>query len=251
MNLYWIRHQDHTDMFHQGYIGVSKNVEKRWYDHKTYTENAHLKNAITKYGWDNLVKEVVLIADDDYCLDIENKLRPSDKIGWNIVMGGGKPPNALGKKFVRSEEYKQKQSLSHKGKPTWNKGIQLTEEQRLKQFNLAEHMKDKAHPMQGKKHKLESIEKTRQAKLGTVMADETKQKLSLANKGRKFQLVTCTVCGKEGGITGMKARHFNRCTRLKPYKARVTIDGKRLWLGRFDTKEQADMAIKNAQLGVK
>jgi hypothetical protein len=86
-----------------------------------------------KYGWDNLIKEVVLIADDDYCLNIEKQLRPSDKIGWNIVMGGGKPPSALGKKFVRSEEYRRKQSLSHKGKSAWNVGITLTEEQKAKQ----------------------------------------------------------------------------------------------------------------------
>jgi hypothetical protein len=127
----------------------------------------------------------------------------------------------------------------------------LTEEQKAKQFKLADYMKDKVSPRKGVKHSVETIEKVRQSKLGTVMAEETKQKLSLANKGRTFKMVTCTVCGKEGGITGMKARHFDRCTGLKPYKARVTIDGKRLWLGRFATKEQADMAIKNAQLGVK
>jgi hypothetical protein len=251
MNLYWIHHQNHTDIFSQGYVGVSNNVEKRWYDHKTYTNNAHLKHSMKKYGWDTLIKEVVLIADDDYCLNIEKQLRPSDKIGWNIVMGGGKPPSALGKKFVRSEEYRRKQSLSHKGKPAWNVGITLTEEQKAKQFKLADYMKDKVSPRKGVKHSKETIEKVRQSKLGTVMAEETKQKLSLANKGRTFKMVTCTVCGKEGGITGMKTRHFDRCTGLKPYKARVTIDGKRLWLGRFATKEQADMAIKNAQLGVK
>ena len=251
MNLYWIHHQNHTDIFSQGYVGVSNNVQKRWSDHAWKSQNAHLANAINKYGWDNLVKEVMLIADDGYCLDIEAKLRPTDKLGWNIVKGGGKPPSALGKKFTRSDEWKEKQRLAHLGKQSRGVGYKLTEEQKSKQFKLAEYMKDKAHPMQGKKHKPESIEKTRQAKLGTVMANETKQKLSLANKGRKFEMVTCTVCGKEGGITGMKARHFNRCTRLKPYKARVTIDGKRLWLGKFATKEQADMAIKNAQLGVK
>ena len=251
MNLYWIRHKDHTDIFSQGYVGVSNNVKKRWYDHKIYTNNAHLKHSMEKYGWDNLIKEIVLIADEDYCLDIENKLRPSDKIGWNIVMGGGKPPSALGKKFVRSEEYKQKQRLAHLGQKAWNVGIKLTEEQKSKQFNLADYMKDKVSPRKGVKHSKETIEKVRQAKLGIVMAEETKQKLSLVNKGRKFQLVTCTICGKKGGETGMKARHFERCTGLKPYRARVTLNGKRMWLGKFSTKEQADMAIKNAQLGVK
>ena len=118
-----------------------------------------------KYGWDNLVKEVVLIADEDYCLDIENKLRPSDRIGWNIVMGGGKPPSALGKKFVRSEKWKENQRLSKLGKPAWNKGLKLTEEQKSKQFNLAEYMKDKVRPMKGKSHSEQTKEKIRQTKL--------------------------------------------------------------------------------------
>jgi group I intron endonuclease len=165
MNVYWIRTQDHTDIFNQGYVGISNNVEKRWYDHKTYTKNAHLKNAIQKYGWDNLVKEVILIADESYCLDIETKLRPSDKIGWNIVMGGGKPPSSLGRKYVRSEEWKEKQRLSKIGRPAWNKGIKLTEEQKDKQFNLAEYMKDKVRYMTGKQHSQETKDKISKTKL--------------------------------------------------------------------------------------
>lgn len=165
MNVYWIHHKDHNDMFSQGYVGVSKNIKRRWESHKFYTQNAHLKHAVDKYGWDNLVKEIILIADDDYCLDIEFKLRPSNKIGWNIIAGGGKPPSALGKKFIRSEEYKQKQRLAQLGKPAWNKGLKLTEEQKAKQFNLASYMKTKEHPFKGKKHSEETKEKIRQTKL--------------------------------------------------------------------------------------
>jgi hypothetical protein len=117
MNLYWIHHQEHTDIFNQGYVGVSNNVKKRWSDHAWKAQNTHLANAINKYGWDNLVKKVVLIADDGYCLDIERKLRPNNKIGWNIVAGGGLPPNSLGKKFgPMSIETKAKVSAAKKGR---------------------------------------------------------------------------------------------------------------------------------------
>jgi group I intron endonuclease len=117
MNLYWIHHKDHSDIFSQGYVGVSNNVEKRWYDHSWKAQNTHLSNAIKKYGWDNLVKKVVLIADDAYCLDIESKLRPTANIGWNITFGGGMPPSALGKKFgAMSEETKAKISAKKTGK---------------------------------------------------------------------------------------------------------------------------------------
>jgi group I intron endonuclease len=236
MNLYWIRHQDHTDMFHQGYIGVSKNVEKRWYDHKTYTENAHLKNAITKYGWDNLVKEVVLIADDDYCLDIEAKLRPTDQLGWNIVKGGGMPPNALGKKFgPMSDETKAKVSAAKKGfkhtpeiealvtqnllihgMPTrftkgftpWNKGGTMPAHvaEAISKANL------------GRKQSQKEKDKRAKSLMGHVVTQETRDKIRLKNLGKKppmtskhFAKIECPHCGKIGGLTAMPRWHFDNC----------------------------------------
>jgi len=116
MNLYWIHHTDHTDIFSQGYVGVSNNVKKRWSDHAWKAQNAHLANAISKYGWNSLVKEVVLIADDGYCLNIESKLRPTANIGWNITFGGGMPPSSKGKIFgPMSIETKAKVSAAKKG----------------------------------------------------------------------------------------------------------------------------------------
>lgn len=97
-SVYWIHAQHHSDMFTEGYIGVSKDADKRWnYGHKWAHKNKRhdnliLSNAINKYGWDNLVKEVVLIADLTYCYCIEGKLRPKELVGWNIAAGGIKPP---------------------------------------------------------------------------------------------------------------------------------------------------------------
>jgi hypothetical protein len=97
-SVYWIRTSNHSDIFADGYVGVSKDVSKRWnYGHKgAHKNNRHdnviLSNAIAKYGWENLIKEIVLIADVDYCYDIEKKLRPTELIGWNIAVGGFKPP---------------------------------------------------------------------------------------------------------------------------------------------------------------
>jgi hypothetical protein len=78
-----------------------------------------MKNAVKKYGWDNLVKQVVLIANNDYCLDIEKKLRPTDFIGWNATLGGGMPPKpkkgmGVGRKL--SQATKDKLSAIRKGK---------------------------------------------------------------------------------------------------------------------------------------
>ena len=217
-SVYWIAHKDHTDIFSQGYVGVSNNVEYRWNTHKSLKTNVHLKNAINKYGWDNLVKKVVLIGEEDYCLEIENKLRPADKIGWNLVCGGGKPPSALGKKFIKSAETRQKISSALMGKTTWNAGVKLTPEQKAKQFKLEEYMKDKPRFFAGKSMPRHIIEAARQANIGKIQSDESNQKRSLANKGRKFLLVTCPNCSKTGGQTGMKRWHFDNC-RFKEIQA--------------------------------
>jgi group I intron endonuclease len=249
-SVYWIAHKDHTDIFSQGYVGVSNNVEKRWDYHKKKGENNHIRNAIKKYGWDNLVKKVVLIGEEDYCLGIENKLRPADKIGWNLVCGGGKPPSALGKKFYCSAETKQKMSLARLGGIPWNKGKQLNETQKQKLFNLPEYMKDKPHGRLGKSLSPESIEKMRQKKVGKKQPAELVEKRRQKLIGRKYEKIACPKCNMQISINMAKRYHFDNCKGLRPYKARVTIDGKRIFLGRFETKDlatQAEMqAYKNA-----
>ena len=107
-------------MFSEGYVGVSVNPERRWEQHKTAQENTHLANAINKHGWENLVKSIILIADTDYCFDMEAKFRPKTHIGWNVIAGGGKGPANIGKDHPqygkpKSEKTKEKISLANIG----------------------------------------------------------------------------------------------------------------------------------------
>lgn len=139
MCVYWIRHPEHTDMFTQGYIGITKHgrQERRLWEHKNVSGNNHLKNALNKY---DTKMEVILISDNDYCIDIEKKLRPEPNIGWNITCGGGLPPNFAGKKRshefvtrlkqqVQSEQTKAKRSTSMIGNKN-GVGATRNEEQR-------------------------------------------------------------------------------------------------------------------------
>ena len=163
-SVYWIRCKDHIDMTRQGYIGVSKNFNIRFTQHSKCTQNQHFKFAIQKYGWDNLVKTQILIAEKDYCLDIERKLRPVDNIGWNITAGGGKPPSAIGNKYKL-------------GIPAWNKGIPLSSEtkEKLSKAHLGQSAWNK-----GKKSDTPAWNK------GITQSDETKAKISLRKKGVKL-----------------------------------------------------------------
>jgi len=217
-SVYWIRKPDHTDMKNQGYIGVSKNAATRFTQHFKRTQNRHLKFAIEKYGWDNLVKTQILIAEEDYCLDIERKLRPADGIGWNCIAGGGKPPVT-------------RWNLGKKGLTTaWNKGLKMSDETRAKVSKaVTEAMKDPARReinrktllgkvglRKGVKHTLEAIEKMRLAhtgkaskKKGICMTEKQKE-----NQSRLLRLNpwTCPHCQTVGYNIGAGNRwHFDNC----------------------------------------
>ncbi len=137
MSVYWLRCAEHTDMFSQGYVGITRHgrEKRRFWEHKTVGQNAHLRNALNKY---EVVQEILLIADEGYCKKIEQKLRPEMNIGWNIVAGGGLPPNFKGKKRsaefvermkqqVQSDETKARRSTSMLGNQN-GVGHKLTEE---------------------------------------------------------------------------------------------------------------------------
>lgn len=109
--VYWIRLPEHTDIFSQGYVGVTKKtLSKRYGQHvqasKKNPNLTHLSSAINKYS-DRLIASVVLIAEEEYCYDVENKLRPDIKIGWNLCAGGrgtrkGMPVTCINKKKISS-----------------------------------------------------------------------------------------------------------------------------------------------------
>ena len=213
-NLYWIHHKDHTDIFTQGYVGITCRLRERLYRHKKFTQNAHLKNAINQYGWDNLIKEIVLVADESYCLMIETQLRALKNIGWNIIEGGGKPPLATGNKYRLGAAPwnkglgKPKVKKKPKQKIAWNKGLTTPDEVKAKQ-SLAKI--GKPGNRLGKTNSEEHRLKISLSKKGTRLSDEVYKKQALKRLGRKYEKVTCPHCGKIGGITGMKCWHFDNC----------------------------------------
>jgi predicted GIY-YIG superfamily endonuclease len=216
-SVYWIRCADHTDLMTQGYIGVTNNSERRFAQHSRSKENPHFVFAIKKYGWENLIKTQILIAKQEYCLEVERKLRPTNSIGWNCAIGGGKPPNLLGRRFVRT-------------KPIWNKGLKLSAEhcknvskavkEQMKKPSVRKFFsslrKGLPCPMKGKKHKPESIKKMSLAKLGKPSKRKNyTHSVEVVEKIKANLLAnpwTCPHCGKIGLNKGAGNRwHFDNC----------------------------------------
>lgn len=115
--VYWIHLPEHTDMFTEGYIGVTKNTARsRFCGHlqSAYSEkgwNYRISGVIRKYnGREGLIVETLVVCDEDYAYDLENKLRPKERIGWNLAIGGTKSGNYGGYKL--SEETRKRMSAS-------------------------------------------------------------------------------------------------------------------------------------------
>lgn len=153
--VYWIHRPEHTDVFTQGYVGVTSKTAQERYKVHVDTSNAKssrksvVHKAIKSIGKDNLIVDTICIAEEWYCYDLENKLRPDKSIGWNVAIGGTKPPGVKG--LPVSQETRDKLSKAQKGR----------------------------------KRTPEQIEATRQALIGYKHTDETKAKVSAALRGRK------------------------------------------------------------------
>jgi hypothetical protein len=67
-SVYWIHHPSHTDIFTQGYIGISNNVKNRFESHKKDLDGSPLHQAIQHKGADKFKFEMI---DEVQYIDIE------------------------------------------------------------------------------------------------------------------------------------------------------------------------------------
>lgn len=150
------------------YIGQSKDIYKRWKEHrynianKKY-ESCILYKAIKKYGIDNFEFSVVEsckiedlnIREEYYIRKYKTYVGFKDCNGYNMTLGG--EGNNGG---YKSPEWRKKVSEANKGRKSWNKG---------KKYSLP-HMKGrfsgKNNPFYGKHHTKEAKKKLRDSHLG-------------------------------------------------------------------------------------
>ena len=120
--MFFVYHIKLPDMgLEQGYIGISQNPVERWAKHKRGKEGYPVQKAINKYK--DLVKYEVIACFDtvEDALWLEYTLRPLPRLGWNIAVGGGLPPDSSGKNNPNfgkktTKQTRQKQSEARLGK---------------------------------------------------------------------------------------------------------------------------------------
>lgn len=142
----------------QCYIGLSEDIEKRWYDHIhcPKLKNSRIDRAIRKHGEDKFDLEIIEELSNDKPLLMKREKHwvahyntYKDKNHYNLTPGGDFCPAKL-------PEIRAKISKANSGDN---------------------------NPMYGKKHTPESKAKISKAKYGYKHTQETKAKVSKANSG--------------------------------------------------------------------
>ncbi len=139
------------------YVGSSVDVKRRWDTHKSklrggYHTNKHLQSAWNKYGEDAFSFKLLLLCDDQYLLDFEQRCLDQLKPAYNMTARSSAP--MLG--HCHTAETKAKISAARKG-------MKFTEEHRA---NMAKARLGKKIP--GRK--------------SVVFSEEHKKNLSIATK---------------------------------------------------------------------
>ena len=203
------------------YIGQSVDVKSRIRNHKwalkhNKHQNDHLQKSFNKYGQDCFVFDVVCECREEELDDLErfyishyDCMNPHK--GYNSESGGN-----LNKHW--SEELTQKMKEIRSGE---NAG------------------------MYGKRHTEETKAIMREKAIGRVMSDETKEKLSIAHKGKLTKPLYCIETGvvfpsslEAAEFAGLKSRSsiFENIAGRKSYAGRHPETGEPLHWMKFEDK---------------
>lgn len=132
MLVYWIHYKEQIDPYTEGYIGVTNNLDRRLYEHSSiHSKCKHVKNRLDNGAIVTVLHYINSLAE---ALELEEKYRPDNNIGWNICKGGGYPPTQTGEHLDtnrlvgedRSEAQKNAAKMHSermKGRKAWNSGL--------------------------------------------------------------------------------------------------------------------------------
>lgn len=178
--VYWIHHKDHTDIFTQGYVGITdRTVEKRYSEHKQYAfaqkKNMPLYNAMRKYG-DDIVIDTIVIAELEYVAEVEKKLRSEQYIGWNLAIGGDTPYRHV---FTDEDRARCSERLRHR--KISDSFRRKTSERMKNTVKSAEWNKKIGDTLRGRKLPEEHRKAISEGQIGSKHSEETKEKMREMN----------------------------------------------------------------------
>jgi hypothetical protein len=92
--VYWLHLKEHTDIFTQGYIGVTTRlIDIRFREHcsrfkSSYSNYNPLHLAFAQYGLENIIRTRLCVCSVREAYEVERLFRPFEYMGWNTTEGG-------------------------------------------------------------------------------------------------------------------------------------------------------------------
>lgn len=201
------------------YVGQTlRGLAKRRYEHfrqAKYKDTIYFHKALRKYGEGSFDWSILVYSDSKEELDKAERYwiqfyKATDSLfGYNQTYGGEgglltaevlakiskKKKGCIpwNKGITCSNATREKIRQANLGKTPWNKGIPATEEQKRKQ---SESIRGRPSAFKGKRHTAEAKRKIglkskgRATRKGSILTDETKQKISDALKGQHPSMAT-------------------------------------------------------------
>lgn len=178
--IYKITHKDTG----QAYVGLSENIEKRWYEHihSPKLKNSYIDRAIKKHGEDKFDLEIIeelpndrslLMEREEYWVSYYNTYE--NDFHYNLTPGGDFSP-------MKVPEIAAK--MSGENNPMKNPEIAAKKSKAMSGKNNPMYGKrGKESPRFGRKHTSETKEKMSKAHKGKKLSEEAKQKMSKAKSG--------------------------------------------------------------------
>ena len=167
------------------YVGQTRNLKRRFKKHKSTNGTCRiLYRAIQKYGWNNFLKVIIEVFDDDVSDNYMNQreiywIREHEAFGpkgYNCTEGGG---GVSGHKH--SAETRAKLSRANKGRKL---SVEHIAKLKGRKFS-AEHRANLSRAYKRRKLSAETRAKLSRAQKGRKHSAETRSKMSKAQKGRK------------------------------------------------------------------
>lgn len=179
----------------KSYIGISKDVNRRWAQHKSFINTNSRKNAIysaiRKHGVEAFSWQIIEQCDIDE-LEVREchwiAVFDTFRNGYNLTAGG-----EYNKVF--SDETRKKMSESHKGKKQSNELIEKRTVKGVKHFTYGKPRPEEtrrkiSESLKGKQHSEQTKLKMSASQSGKKLTDEAKMKISLKNTGKKRSVET-------------------------------------------------------------
>ena len=176
----------HLGTFDDGYVGSGVLFKKKFKgsDRSEWNRTTEFRGTFEECrDWEaDMVTEELI--ETKLCLNIQ-----TGGMGGSLTIEGRKVLSAKMKARMSTPEAKAWMSSIQKGKKLSPEHVAV----------IKDRMRGDGHPMLGRNHSEESIQKMRDNKAGGF------------TKGYKYPRVTCPHCNKTGGKQNMMRYHFNSC----------------------------------------